>query len=80
MIGKYSNGIALCRFQYILDDQEYVGVLAQELLQTSPDAVLVDKLGYLRVDYAAIGLKIITYKEWITLLLTKSQNSRKYYI
>lgn len=58
--------INLYRFKYLWDDQEYVGVMAQELLTTHPDAVLVGTGGYYRVDYDMLGIPFLTYEEWLT--------------
>jgi hypothetical protein len=38
-------------------DMPTVGVLAQEIVRTKPEAVVVDKDGYYRVDYAALNLQ-----------------------
>jgi hypothetical protein len=49
------NGFTLYEFNYTGEPQRYRGVMAQEVIETRPDAVtLVD--GYLAVDYGAIGL------------------------
>lgn len=60
------GSINLYRFKYLWDDQEYVGVMAQELLTTHPDAVLVGTGGYYRVDYDMLGIPFLTYEEWLT--------------
>lgn len=52
-----SNGFHLYEFNYTGQPQRYRGVIAQEVVETRPDAVkLVD--GYMAVDYDAIGLKM----------------------
>lgn len=56
------NGFHLYRFKYVWSDQEYVGVLAQEVRETRPDAVLTDASGYLKVDYRKIGVSLRTVK------------------
>lgn len=51
------NGFRLYEFNYTGQPQRYRGVIAQEVVETRPDAVkLVD--GYMAVDYDAIGLKM----------------------
>lgn len=60
------GSINLYRFKYLWDDQEYVGVMAQELLTTHPDAVLIGTGGYYRVDYDMLGIPFLTYEEWLT--------------
>jgi hypothetical protein len=59
-----SNGINLYSFSYIWSDEIYVGVMAQELLDSNPDAVILGKDGYYRVDYGALGLELRTYDSW----------------
>ncbi|MBK3666263.1 tail fiber domain-containing protein [Bradyrhizobium diazoefficiens] len=54
-VGK-ENGFNLYRFRYLWSDEEYIGVLAQEVRHTRPDAVLEDSSGYLKVDYGKIGV------------------------
>jgi len=43
----------------------YVGVLAQEVQQVTPQAVARGTDGYLRVFYEKLGLKFETYDHWI---------------
>jgi len=51
------NGHKLYSFSYIGDDKRYIGVMAQEVQETNPEAVgEID--GYLAVDYDAIGLEM----------------------
>ncbi|MCC8977589.1 tail fiber domain-containing protein [Bradyrhizobium acaciae] len=50
------NGFQTYRFRYLWSDDEYVGVLAQEVRRTRPDAVIHDRTGYLKVNYHAIGV------------------------
>ena len=60
------NGHQLYRFQYLNDveKKEYVGVMAQDLLDTHPDAVIVAKDNTYRVRYDLLDLKMATYEEW----------------
>ena len=39
--------------------------MAQEVQQIEPSAVWRDHDGYLMVDYDRIGLKFMTWKEWL---------------
>jgi hypothetical protein len=41
-------------------DTVYVGVMAQEVALIDPDAVVHGVDGYLRVDYARLGSKLVT--------------------
>ncbi|MGH9806803.1 MAG: DUF3300 domain-containing protein [Terriglobia bacterium] len=64
---RLDNGLELYRFRYKGNDRTlYVGVMAQEVQKIDPSAVWRDHSGYLVVDYARIGLKFMTWKEWLT--------------
>jgi len=52
-IGTY-NGMNVYTFTYLWSDDTQVGVMAQEVMQTNPDAVVTHPDGYLMVDYAKI--------------------------
>jgi hypothetical protein len=58
------NDIKLYSFQYIWDEQRYVGVMAQDLTESHPHALSKDSYGYYRVDYALLGLEMLTLEEW----------------
>jgi hypothetical protein len=63
-----NNGLELYRFRYKGSDHTaYVGVMAQEVKKIDPNAVWRDRAGYLMVNYDLIGLKFMTWKEWLTL-------------
>ena len=63
---QLNNGLELYRFRYKGRDRTaYVGVMAQEVQQIVPGAVWRDPDGYLMVDYDRIGLKFMTWKEWL---------------
>jgi len=49
------------RFRYVWDDPGTVheGVMAQEVLETRPDAVITHPLGFLMVNYEALGLEMV---------------------
>jgi hypothetical protein len=38
--------------------------MAQEVVQLAPQAVLLGSDGYLRVDYAQLGLRMQTWETW----------------
>ena len=63
-LGTLDNGLALYRFRYTWSDIVYVGVMAQDVLLVQPDAVVTGADGFYRVDYAALGLRMMTYAEW----------------
>jgi polysaccharide biosynthesis/export protein len=64
-IAMRENGLQLYRYRYAWSDTLYVGVLAQEVLEVAPSAVSRGADGYLRVDYARLGLRMQLWEEWI---------------
>lgn len=57
-VGKYENGLVKYEFNYIGDDVRYRGVMAQDVMQTFPDAVHEGEDGMLSVDYAMLGIEM----------------------
>ena len=55
-LATHPAGFGLYRFRYLWSDTEHIGVLAQEVLEVLPHAVVRGRDGYLRVNYAALGL------------------------
>jgi outer membrane immunogenic protein len=64
LVGHLDNGLGLYRYRYLWDDTIYVGVMAQEVAQLAPQAVLLGPDGYLRVDYSQLGLRMQTWEQW----------------
>ncbi len=64
-ITRLDSGIAIYRYRYLWSDTVYVGVMAQEVLAIVPDAVMIAEDGFYRVDYARLGLRMLTWDEWI---------------
>jgi len=64
-LGELPNGLALYRYRYVWDETVYVGVMAQDVAQVAPEAVLRGDDGYLSVDYGRLGLEFMTYDEWL---------------
>jgi hypothetical protein len=60
-IAVHSAGFGIYRFKYLWSDTEYIGVMAQEVLEAMPEAVVHGDDGFLRVDYAAIGMQMERY-------------------
>lgn len=55
-VGK-ENGHNVYEFEYKNGSgQRYRGVMAQEVIKTHPEAVIMDKSGYMAVNYAKIGV------------------------
>ena len=66
LLGHLANGLGYYRFSYNGSDRAYVGVIAQEVQQIAPQAVVRDREGYLRVDYDKIGVKFQSYEHWLS--------------
>jgi hypothetical protein len=63
-VASLASGLNLYRFKYLGETTDYVGVMAQEVLEVAPQAVVTGADGFLRVDYAAIGTRMMTYADW----------------
>ncbi|NNF76949.1 MAG: tail fiber domain-containing protein [Rhizobiales bacterium] len=57
-LGEHSSGLKLCRYRYVWGDPDWIGVIAQEVATTRPDAV-VNVGDYLAVDYTKLGIRPI---------------------
>lgn len=66
LLGLSSKGFKLYRFHYTTDvsEQTYVGVMAQDLIETHPQALVKDNRGYFAVNYSLLGLKMASYADW----------------
>ncbi len=65
LVGRRADGLGLYRYRYLWSDTVYVGVMAQEVALIHPDAIVRGPLdGYLRVNYARLGLHLMTLPEW----------------
>jgi hypothetical protein len=65
LLGVLDNGLGFYRYAYDGSDKAYVGVMAQEVQNVMPRAVVRGRDGYLRVFYEKLGLKFETYDRWI---------------
>jgi hypothetical protein len=65
LLGHLDNGLGFYRFSYNGSDKAYVGVMAQEVRQVMPAAVVRGPDGYLQVYYDKLGLKVESYSHWI---------------
>ncbi len=65
LIGRLDNGLGFYRYSYNGSDKVYVGVMAQEVQNVMPEAVVRGRDGYLRVFYEKLGLKFETYDHWV---------------
>ena len=53
-IGQTDTGTPVYKFNYIGQKQTHIGYMAQDLLETQPDAVRKGSDGYYRVDYSKV--------------------------
>ena len=67
LLGYLDDGLGFYRFSYNGTDKAYVGVMAQDVQQIAPQAVVLGRDGYLRVYYEKLGLKFESYQRWIDL-------------
>ena len=65
LIGRLGNGLGFYRYSYNGSDKVYVGVMAQEVQNVMPEAVVRGRDGYLRVFYEKLGLKFESYDRWV---------------
>jgi hypothetical protein len=63
-VGTLDSGLPLYRYKFLWSDQVYVGVMAQEVADVAPDAVVKGDDGYLRVNYARLGTHMKTWEQW----------------
>ena len=55
-IGQSIDGHNIYKFKYLDDDREFIGVMAQEVMKTHPDAVIKLNSGYYGVDYSQLDV------------------------
>ena len=65
LLGVLDNGLGYYRFSYLGSAKAYVGVIAQEVQRLMPRAVTRGADGYLRVDYRSLGIRFLTYRDWL---------------
>ena len=65
LLGYLDDGLGFYRFSYNGSEKPYVGVIAQEVQQIVPQAVMRGRDGYLRVNYDRLGVKFESYREWL---------------
>tara|TARA_R110002049_G_scaffold42272_3_gene126202 strand:+ start:202 stop:987 length:786 start_codon:yes stop_codon:yes gene_type:complete len=57
-VGATANGLPLYEFRYLNDDTRYRGVMAQDVLRHTPEAVVTMDNGYMAVRYDLLGLEM----------------------
>jgi hypothetical protein len=65
LLGHLDNGLGYYRFSYNGSDKAYVGVMAQEARSVRPEAVMRGHDGYLWVNYDMLGLRRMTWDQWV---------------
>lgn len=58
-VGTAENGLTIYQYRYVGLSTTYQGVMAQEVLAHSPEAVITLPFGYLGVDYAKLGIDLV---------------------
>jgi hypothetical protein len=64
LLARRDDGIGIYRYRYLWSDTVYVGVMAQEVAAIAPEAVVGDPDGFLRVNYARLGMRLLTFNAW----------------
>ena len=65
-VATRGDGLPIYSFRYLWDDEVYVGVMAQDLLENENwrPAVSTKANGYFAVNYGRLGLQMTTLGEW----------------
>jgi hypothetical protein len=64
LLTRLENGIGIYRYRYLWSDTVYVGVMAQEVASVDPLAAAHAADGFMHVNYARLGLRLLTWNEW----------------
>ena len=64
IVGRSPSGLTIYAFRYIWGGPEYVGVMAQDLLSTRPDAIVRTGAGFLWVDYDRIDVEMMLAEDY----------------
>jgi hypothetical protein len=64
-VGFLENGLRLYRFRYLWSVDHFIGVLAQEVRQILPEAVIERDDGYLAVDCEMLGFSMFKVDDWM---------------
>ena len=65
------DDIKIYSFQYLWSDEYFVGVMAQDLLDTKHASAVVEHNGYYTVDYSQLGFDMQLLSEYCTLTSIK---------
>lgn len=58
-VGTALNGLPIYSFGYIGQEGTYLGVMAQDVVSHTPEAVSVGEDGYMRVNYGMLGMRMV---------------------
>jgi hypothetical protein len=58
-VGTAFNGLPIYSFSYTGRDGTYLGVMAQDVLMHTPEAVRVMDNGYMAVNYGMLGMRMV---------------------
>ena len=64
VVGRSPSGLTIYRFRYVWGGPVYVGVMAQDLLESRPEAVIRTDSGYFMVDYDRIDVKMTMWANY----------------
>jgi hypothetical protein len=67
VVGVSPSGLKICAFRYVWGGPMFVGVIAQDLLASRPEAVIATHGGYLMVDYDLIDVKMMTLDDYMAM-------------
>jgi len=69
-LAETANGIQLYSWKYLNDPvTTWVGVMAQDLEASHPEALVTGTDGYYRVNYSTLGVQMMTLDQWNARLL-----------
>jgi len=57
-IGTTVHDLPLYRFSYLGSDKVFTGVMAQDVLEVMPEAVVADAAGFYGVRYGMLGIRM----------------------
>jgi hypothetical protein len=62
-LGKTTKGLDIYRFKYLNDptQTDYVGVMAQDLVESHPNSLVLGDDGFYKVKYNELGIRMIKY-------------------
>lgn len=57
-VGTYENGLPMYEFNYLGEPTRFRGVMAHDVADQYPDALILEDDGYLAVNYGALGISM----------------------